>query len=258
MNFRVFRAFFLREIRAAALGRFVHVFWGMALLAGWLPVWDDTDGAEVYILLQFCLYLVPLFSLLAGVGSAQNETEERETLLAQPIGATARVTGKFLALWIIVALAAVPLVLPSALNGGDLDGLIYLAAHAAAVGGIFAALGLAVGFSTADRSRAYLGGLCLWLLLLVGFDIVALMMAHSGAAEVSPQLWISLLMASPLDSLRVGALLKLGKIPFDITVAPTVGQWWLANPGLWFALLTSCWIAVSLAWAAWRLERRRR
>lgn len=151
-----------------------------------------------------------------------------------------------------------PLVLPSALHGGDLAGLTFLAAHAAAAGGIFTGLGLAVGFSTADRSRAYLGGLCLWLLLLVGFDIAALMMAHSGAAETSPQLWISLLMASPLDSLRVGALLKLGKIPFDITVATRVGQWWLANPAQWFAILTAAWIVVSLGWAAWQLERRRR
>lgn len=258
MKWRVFSAFFRREIRAAALGRFIHVFWILALVGGLLPLGEDDDGGGVMALLPFCIYFLPLFALLAGVGSAQNETEESEILLAQPLGAMSRVLGKFLALWLVAGSAALPLVLPLALRGGDLQELAFLGGHAAAVAGIFAALGLAVGFSTADRTRAYLGGLCLWLVLLAGFDLIALAAARNGFAEESPQLWISLLMASPLDALRIGALLRLGQIPFDAAAVPPVGKWWLVNPATWFAALSFCWLAVSLGWAAWRLEKRRK
>jgi hypothetical protein len=257
MIWRVFAAFFRREIRAAALGRFIHVFWVLALLAGLLPVGEDDDGGGALALLPFCIYFLPLFALLAGVGSAQNETEEREILLAQPLGAVPRALGKFLALWLVAGSAALPLVLPLAVRGGDLRELGFLGAHAAAVSGIFAALGLAVGFSTADRTRAYLGGLCLWLVLLAGFDLIALAAARNGFAEESPRLWISLLMASPLDALRIGSLLRLGQIPFDTATVPPVGRWWLGHPITWFAALSFCWIASALGWAAWRLERRR-
>ncbi len=258
MSWRVFSAFYLREIRAAALGRFIHVFWILALAAGLLPMGEDDDGGGALALLPFCLYFLPIFALLAGVGSAQNETEEREILLAQPLGAMARALGKFLALWLAAGSAALPLVLPLALRGGDLRELAFLGAHAAAAAGIFAALGLAVGFSTADRTRAYLGGLCLWLVLLAGFDLIALAAARNGFAEQSPRLWISLLMASPLDALRIGALLRLGQIPFDSASVPPVGKWWLGHPAAWFAALSFFWIAISLGWAAWRLERRRK
>lgn len=258
MTSRVFTAFFLREIRAAALGRFIHVFWALALIAGFLPLDAEDEGSGAMALLPFCLYFLPLFSLLAGIGSAQNETEEREILLTQPLGSIPRVAGKFLALWLIAGSAALPLVLPTALHGGDTHGLVFLGLHAAAIAGIFAALGLAAGFSTADRTRAYLGGLCLWLVLLTGASLVALATARNGFAEESPLVWISLLMASPLDALRIGALLQLGKIPFDPGAVPPLAKWWLVNPGTWFAVLTAGWLALALGWSAFRLDHRRK
>ncbi len=250
-------AFFRRELRAASVGRFIHVFWGMALLGGLVPVIFEVHGGESYLLLQWCLYILPLFALLAGIGSAQNEAEEEVFLLSQPVSSMRRVVEKFLALWLIVAVAVIPLVLPSLLQGGRRDSLAFLTLHAIAVGGIFSALGLAVGFSTQDRLKAYLAGLCAWLFCLVGFSLIAIASAHSGFAASSPQLWILLLMINPLDAMRVGALLNLGEIPFDLSAAPPLGRWWLENPRRWFALLAAVWIVPSVAWAAWRIEKRR-
>lgn len=250
-------AFFQRELRAASVGRFIHVFWGIALLGGLVPVIFETQGGESYLLLQWCLYIMPLFALLAGIGSAQNEAEEEIFLLSQPVSSIRRVAEKFLALWLIVAVAVVPLVLPSLLQGGQRDSLAFLTTHAIAVGGIFSALGLAIGFSTQDRLKAYLAGLCMWLFLLVGFSLIAIAAAHAGFAESSPQLWTLLLMINPLEAMRVGALLNLGKIPFDLSLAPPLGRWWLENPQRWLIMLSAVWITLSLVWAAWRIEKRR-
>lgn len=250
-------AFFQRELRAASVGRFIHVFWSMALLGGLVPVIFEVHGGESYLLLQWCLYILPLFSLLAGIGSAQNESEEEVFLLSQPISSIRRVAEKFLALWLIVAIAVLPLVLPTLVQGGERGELAFLTIHALIIGGIFSALGLAIGFSTPDRLKAYLVGLCTWLFLLVGVSLIAVAAAHVGIAESSPQWWTFLLMINPLEAMRVGALLNLGNIPFDLALAPPLGRWWLAHPLRWLSLLGLLWITPSILWAAWRIESRR-
>ncbi|MFV0337262.1 MAG: hypothetical protein ACK5LK_03330, partial [Chthoniobacterales bacterium] len=118
-------------------------------------------------------------------------------------------------------------------------------------------LGLAVGFSTEDRVKAYLMGICIWLLLIVGFSLLALASANSGFAESYPQIWVALLMFNPLEAMRVGALLNLEQIPFDLSLMPPLAHWWLANLKIWYLLLASVWIILSILWASSRLEKRR-
>jgi ABC-2 type transport system permease protein/Cu-processing system permease protein len=257
MSARVFIAFFVREFRAALVGRSVHIFWTLALVAGLNPVWRAREGTEGYLILQCGLYLIPLFALLLGIGSAQNESEERAFLMSQPIDSASRVLGKFLALW-TMALVAVGLVIaPTVLTNVGLAGLAFLGVQISAIAGIFSALGLAVGFSTIDRLRAFLSGLCVWLALLVGTGLLALAAAHSGLAREKPDLWIALLMGNPLDSLRIGVLLELGQIPFEADALPPLGRWWLAHPGRWYGVLSLLWITLSLLWAGFCLQRRK-
>ncbi len=258
-TFRVFRVFFFRELHAAVLSRLVYVFCGMALLAGWVPLLGEAgpDRTEivVYALLQASLFLIPLFAILTGVGSAQNEQEEEPLLMSQPIGRGVRVLGKFAALWGLIAVAAGLLVFPAILSGCRIGALGFLWFHTFAVGGVFAALGLAVGFSSSDRVKAHMIGLCAWLVLLAGFNLLALAAAHVAEVQRWPQLWLGLLMVNPLDALRISAMFTLDRIPFDVASAPPLGQWWLGHLSLWFVLLCSAWIAAALAWSRARLER---
>jgi ABC-type transport system involved in multi-copper enzyme maturation permease subunit len=259
-NVRAFGAFFLRELRAAVVNRFIYLFGLMALAAGLVPRWaDPAGGAETaaHALLPAALYLIPLFSLLTGIGSAQNEEEESMLLMSQPVGAAPRVLGKFAALWLILGAASLLLMAPSLAFGATVADLGFLWAHVLGAGGIFAAFGLCVGISVTDRVKAYLTGLCLWLVFLVGFDLLALVAARQAFAQSNPGGWIALLMASPLDALRIHALLELGRIPFDPASLPPLGRWWLADTARWFTLLSAGWIALFLAWSWWRLERRR-
>ena len=253
---RALRAFLRRELRAALLNRFVHVFSGAALLAGIAPLFIENAGAGAapYFLLQIVLYLIPLFALLIGTGSAQADQEERPVLLTQPEGRGASVLGKFLALWLLLAIAALLLVLPSAFADTELAPLLFLWLHATGTAAVFLALGLACGFSTNDRVKAHLGSLCLWLVFLAGFDLLALAGAHVPWVQEYPALWTSLLMLNPLDSLRVGALFSFDRIPFDTTQTAPLARWWLANLGLWFTLLSGAWIVAALGWSRRRLE----
>src|SRR5690349_14654562 len=111
-DFHALRAFFIRELRAALLNRFVHIFSAAALLAGFAPIFASAHAGETapYFLIQVILYLFPLFALLIGVGSAQSDQEERAFLFTQPAGRGASVLGKFFALWLLIAFAALLLV----------------------------------------------------------------------------------------------------------------------------------------------------
>lgn len=255
----IFLVIFARELRTAFLNRLVLVFCGVSLLAGGIPVWADPgrDFSEtaLYALLQAGLYLIPLFAILIGVGSAQNEQEEHLLLMSQPMSRGTRVWGKFAALGFLVAGAVFLLVLPAALAGCRLGALGFLWFHIVGVGGVFLALGLGVGFSGTDRVKAHMVGLCVWLILLAGWNVLALVAAQFPDVQQWPQVWVSLLMINPLDALRISTMFSLDKIPFEVGTAPALAQWWLGHLSLWFVIVCVVWIGIALAWSRYQIER---
>jgi ABC-type transport system involved in multi-copper enzyme maturation permease subunit len=255
-DLRALRAFTMRELHAALLNRFIHVFSGIALAAGCVPVFTEAASADAgpYFLLQAILYLIPLFALLIGTGSAQSDQEERSFLFAQPGGRSASLLGKFAALWLLVSVASAALVLPGALGDIALAPLGFLWLHAVGAAGVFLALGLACGFATNDRVKAHLAALCLWFVFLAGFDLAALAIAHLPSVQRQPELWAGLLMLNPLDALRIGALFSIDRVPFDRSQAAPLVQWWLGNLGLWFAIVCAVWIGAAMAWSRRRIE----
>jgi hypothetical protein len=255
---RQLACFVQREAMASLHSRFLHVLCAAALLAGIAPLFaSESNAAETapYFLLQAVLYLIPLFAVLIGAGSAQAEIEERPFLLSQPVSRFAIVPGKMIALWLLIALAAALLVVPAALAGGDDAALAFIWLNAVGVGGVFLSLGFAAGYATDDRVKAHLAALTLWLLLLAGGDLAALALAHIPAAQARPQAWSALLMLNPLDAVRVGALFTLDRVPFDLAAAPPLARWWLGHPGLWSALICVAWSALATAWSARRAGR---
>jgi ABC-type transport system involved in multi-copper enzyme maturation permease subunit len=259
IDLRALGAFFFRELHAALLNRFIYFFCGICMLTGLVPLiaepGEDITETATYTLLQASLYILPLFAMLTGVGAAQSDTEEQPFLMSQPIGRGVRVLGKFAALWLIIAVAVVSLVVPSALAGSDPRTSLRLWLDATASGGVFASLGLAIGFSTSDRVKAHMIGLCVWLLLLAGFDLLALAAAQLMVTQDLPQLWLALLMLNPLDSLRVGMLFSLERVPMDLLHVPALARWWIKNPMVSVVAVCVSWMALALFWCRRRLER---
>lgn len=256
-NWSALRACFAREIRVSLLNRFLHVFSAATLLAGIVPLFAEQarGDAAPYFLLQTLLYLVPLFALLAGTGSAQSDQDEYPFLLTQPVRRGVLVLGKFFALVLLLAVALLLLVIPSALADTAIAPLAFLWLSGAGVGAVFVALGLACGFAIHDRVKAHLVSSCVWLLFLAGFDLLAVAGAHLPFVQARPEMWAATLMLNPLDALRIGALFCIDKIPFDSAQATPLVQWWLNHIQLWFALLVATWTGFALIFSTRRLSR---
>jgi hypothetical protein len=238
-----------RELAANRVNRFLHVHLALASAAGMLPLFtpDDAPGAAPLWVLHAVLYCLSLSALLLGLSSAHAEADEFPLLFTQPAPRWAWLLGKAAALTLVLGTAAMVLVLPSALLGGLTPELIGLAAAAGGVTLALAAVGLGIGFWVREPVRGLLAGLGVWFALLFGTDL--LLLAVSGAPWIHERsgLWVAMLMANPLDALRVTVLFSVEQAAFAALDAGGLVRWWLANAWIWLALVISMWTAAGFA-----------
>ena len=249
-------ALFGREFRAALINRYFQVFCALALIGGIAAALfaEDASAAAMFDL-QLSLYFVSLFALLAGVGSAQAEREEWQLLFTQPLPRSAYVIGKFLSLLSIFAAVLLFLFLPALLSGSLLRMVAPLYAHTLLLGAVFLACGLAAGYFAHDRAHALVLGVSVWLVLLVGVDLLGLFAARWPIVQKFPDIWVSLLMLNPLDSFRVEALFTLEQIPAEAANKTPLASWWIAHGSIWFCCIVAAWSAALIALTGWRLHR---
>ncbi len=251
------RAMLLREFRAALINRYFQVFSALSLLGGCAAILFSEDSQSVALLiLQVALYFVSLFALLAGVSSAQAEREEWPLLFTQPVPRDTFVIGKFIAYLSIFGAVLGLLFLPGLFSGASLPVLALLYLHTLLLAATFLALGLMAGFLANDRSQALIAGVTMWLLLLFGFDLIALFAARWTLFQGMPDLWVAFLMLNPLDSFRIEALFVLEQIPAEAANKTPLANWWIGHAGLWFSLIAVFWSATLLALSSWPLKHR--
>jgi hypothetical protein len=251
------RAFLGRELRTVFRNRFLQVFSVLALLAGWAAVARAPSPDSVpFVLLQLVLYLVPLFAVLIAVSSAHGELEEHSFLFSQPISRFALVAGKWSALCVASAAVLFLAFLPALVTASSPLKLLWLWGSALSLAGVFAGIGLAVGFSTSDRGRGLIYALLIWLLLMIGYDLLAYFGAQFEWVRQSPGLWLSFLLLNPLDAVRIAALFSLEEIPLTVPDGNKVVLLWSAHFGKWVVALTFLWIASLLLWSKYKLDAK--
>src|SRR5690606_38363282 len=109
-----------------------------------------------------------------------------------------------------------------------------------------AAVGLAVGFWVRDGVRGLLATLGTWFVLLFGTDLLLLAVVGAPWLHAHSTVWVLPLMLIPLDALRITVLFGIeDNAPAGIDAGALAG-WWIANGGLWLALLLTAWTAVGL------------
>ncbi len=253
---RPLHAILAREFRAAFINRYFQIFCALSLLGGFAAiVFSEDESAVGFFILQIALYFVSLFSLLAGVSSAQGEREEWPLLFAQPIARSAFVLGKFFALFSIFGGVLLFLFVPAAFTGSAAGMLAPLYLHTLLLAAVFIACGLVAGFFAHDRAQALLVGLSAWLLLSFGFDLVALFAARWPVMQKAPDLWVAALMFNPLDSFRIEALFALQQIPAEAANKTPLANWWIEHAGAWFAVIAIFWASALTMLAGYRLNR---
>lgn len=248
-------AVLLREFRAALINRYFQVFAALSILGGLAALFFSEDAnAIAFFLVQIALYLVSLFALLAGASSAQAERDEWQLMFSQPVPRSVFALGKFVAYFSIFAVVLLLLFLPG-LTSGQWRQLIPLYWQTLLLAAVFLALGLTSGFIAHDRAQSLIIAVSAWLLLLFVLDLVSLFAARFELMQKMPDLWLSLLMANPLDAFRINALFSLEQIPAEAANKTPLASWWIAHAGVWFTFITTFWCAALLALTNFFLNR---
>jgi len=232
-----------RELAANRVNRFLHVHLALAASAGLLPLFtpDDIASAAPLWVLHAVLYCLSLSALLLGLSSAHGEADEFALLFTQPAPRWAWLLGKAAGLSVVLIPASVLLVLPAAFGGGLTPGLAGLAAAASGITLALAALGLAVGFWVRDPVRSLLSALGIWFVLLFGTDLLLLALSGAPWLQERPALWVALLMANPLDALRITVIFDVEHAAFAGLDGGGLVAWWLAHGWAWLALVVALW-----------------
>ncbi len=238
------RAVLWREMHGAVSSRYFQVFCALSVIGGIASVAFAGDAG--LFILQLALYFVSLFALLLGVNSARAESEEWPLLFTPPGARSAYLLGKFLALSLISASALLLLFLPAFFAAPMPAPLISLYFYTVELAAFFASAGLAVGYFARERIQGLILALTVWLFLLVGFDLIALLGARWSVLQEFPDAWLALLMLNPLDAFRVHALFSMEQIPAELAGKTALATRWIEHAGLWFGLLAPAWIAAFL------------
>jgi ABC-type transport system involved in multi-copper enzyme maturation permease subunit len=252
---RALGALFHRELRLAAMNRYLHLLSGLALSGGIAATIFSEDANTIgFFHLQIGLYFVSLFALLAGVNSAQGEREEWQLLFTQPLPRSIFVVGKFVALALIFTAVLSLLFLPAIFAGAGFYTTARLYFGTLLLAAAFLAGGLAAGYFARDRAQALIAGVSGWLLLLLGLDLLALFAAQWSGIQQWPDLWVALLMTNPLDSFRIDALFALQQIPAEAANKTALAGWWTAHSALWFSAIALCWSIALVGLSGWRMN----
>ncbi|MDQ8202223.1 hypothetical protein [Pelagicoccus sp. SDUM812003] len=234
-------AFFRRELQASLSSRMLLAVPLIGLVVGFATLLSTTQAdlpsAAPLFLLQATLYGLPLASILIATGSAHSESAESLLLASLPAPRGARILGKFLALQLCFLMASAFAIAPAAIMGLPFQTACLLFGYSVGTSALFISIGLCVGFFITDGIKSHLASLGAWFLLTIGASLLGYLLATQAQGQTNPTLWSALMMLSPLDALRIGVLFSIESIPFDTADLPSIARWWLAHPGVWFAIL---------------------
>lgn len=255
----VLRAFVVRESRSVRRNRFGLVFGALGLLSAF-GIWyvAPSEEAVPYMLLNVILYGVSLLGLLMGLQSAQFEEPEHPFLFGQSFPRSAMVLGKSVPQWGIALVVLSILCLPMFATEGAGTGYLRMVLMASAVAGVSISLGLGCGLWFYRSSfRAVVGGFVLWVVLILGMDLVVFLGMMLGITQWNPELWAGILLLNPLDVLRLDVLLHLGEVPVTLPDRMSWLRSLLHALGPVMVVVSLLWVGIITFLASYRLNHWR-
>ena len=241
--------------------------WALAYAAFFLVVTDAffrfSGGGEqvVLSLMNVVLILIPLVSLVFGVGYLYNAREFTELMLAQPV----RRRDLFLALYggLMVPLALgflLGVALPFAWHGAAAEHaapLVRLLLAGVLLTAAFLAIAVLLAVRFDDRVKGLGAALLVWLGLAVLYDGLVLLVAYTFSAYPLEAPMLVLTMLNPISLARVLLLLSMDVAALLGYTGATFERFFGGGLGSVVALgALGLWVAAPLALAYRRFTRK--
>ncbi|MCC6381686.1 MAG: ABC transporter permease subunit [Dehalococcoidia bacterium] len=179
-------------------------------------------------LINLCLLLVPMLSLILGASAIAGERERgtMATLLAQPISPAELLVGKYVgltvAVWGAIAMgfgsAGLLVALFAPLT--DVEHYLLFVVLSAALASATLSIGMLVSVLADSRVKALGGAMLLWFVLVLLYDLGAIGLALALSSSGRTLLAVSL--ANPVESVRLLAVMSLER---DLDVLGPLGAY---------------------------------
>jgi len=214
-------------------------------------------------LMNLALLIVPLTGLMLGVTSIAGGHETMSLLLAQPVGRTQVLLGKFLGLAAALSLAQAlgfggGGVIVALQGGGEqARGFLVLTVLSLALGLVTLSLAMGIAALWPDRLRATATALLVWLLMVIAYDLAVLGATALFSGLPLQSVLLPALILNPVDLVRVLTTLSIGSGalfgPTSAVLMRTMGTAGGVALGVAALLVEGI---VPLAIAAWVFRRR--
>lgn len=223
--------------------RFLQVF-AVACVLGGSALLAAAPGRETLpvLLIQTVIFFGTLFAALIGWASGQRARDQGAMLFAQSLSPLALIVGKWLGTGVWCLLLLVLVMLPAAVQAGAAGSMLALGGLAFALVLVFLLGGLVIGLLAAPVS-GLLAVLLVWVFSVVGWELILLLLSRWSWMHQQPGLFIGLLMANPVGAFRVGSMIGLDSIPFNVDEL-TTGRWFFANILLLVPLIFIAWLGL--------------
>lgn len=265
------RALLRFELAAAARGRALPwIAAGFAVASFAIALSGLAAGGVVVVqgfartsvsLLQLVTWTVPMLALLWG-GMAGADSHDLEFVAGLPLSRSRLLVARWAAGFaglgggVLVGLGTAGVVLGVLAGGADAWRYAALVAVALLLLGATLALGLWIGVAAGSRLRAVALAALVWLVLVVGVDLIAIGVLAALPAETGRWALTGLLIADLVNSARA---LGLGLFRTDLIAGPTEAalRRVLSGSGAWLLVAALvAWCAGPLALAARRFARQ--
>lgn len=215
-------------------------------------------------LINLCLLLVPLLSLILGAGAIAGERERGTlaTLLSQPISSTELLLGKYvgltLAVWgaLAAGFGAAGLIVSVFQPITDIEHYLFFVLLSAALACAMLSIGMLVSVLSENRAKALGAAILLWFFLVLAYDLGAIGLALAVSSSGRTLTAVALL--NPVEAVRIIAVMSLEP---DLEILGPLGAYLTERLGtptsvtlLGGAVLA--WASLPLAGAAHLLRRQ--
>lgn len=262
-----------KELRDAYRSRWLFAFAGtFAVIALTLAIVQGSGGdlgqqgfsRTTAGLINLCLLLVPLLSLVVGAGAIAGERERGTlaTLLAQPISSSQLIIGKYLglvaAVWAAIALgfgsAGMLMALVSPIT--DVTHYLLFIGLSAVLAAAMLSIGMLISVVSDGRLKALSLSIVAWFVMVLLYDLGAVGLAL--AVSSSGRTLLLAVLGNPIECVRILAIMSLES---DLDVLGPLGSYVANEVGITtgvvlLSTMLFAWTAVPLS-AALLIARSR-